>query len=61
MKQVQAVLGHSSAMVTLKVYSHLWSGDEDRTRSIVDTTFGVLRTRCGPNDLTAGKTAGQEG
>lgn len=44
-KQVQAVLGHSSAMVTLKVYSHLWPGDEDRTRAIVDATFGVLRTK----------------
>ena len=60
-KQVQAALGHSSATVTLKVYSHLWPGDEDRTRSIVEATFGLLRTRCGPDDLAASKTAGQEG
>jgi integrase len=60
-KQVQTVLGHSSAMVTLKVYSHLWPGDEDRTRSIIEANFGLLRTRCGPDDLAADKTASQEG
>jgi len=60
-KQGQAVLGLSSAMVTLKVYSHLWPGHEDRTRAIVDSTFAVLRTRCGLDDLAAHKTAGQDG
>jgi integrase len=38
-KQVQTVLGHSSAVVTLRVYAHLWSGDEDRTRTILDAAL----------------------
>jgi hypothetical protein len=49
-KQVQAVLGHSSAAITLRVYCHLRPGDEDRTHAIVDATLGVLRTECGPDD-----------
>jgi len=60
-KQVQTVLGHANAAITLRVYSHLWPGDEDRTRSIVDAAFDVLRTRCGPNTPAADKTAGQRG
>lgn len=58
-KQVQAVLGHASAMITLRTYSHLWPGDEDRTRSIVDATLGVLRTGCGLRDLDSGSAAGE--
>lgn len=38
-KQVQHALGHSSATVTLRVYSHLWPGDEDRTRAIMDAAL----------------------
>jgi integrase len=30
---VQRALGHSSATVTLNVYSHLWPTAEDRTRA----------------------------
>jgi integrase len=30
---VQRALGHSSATITLGVYSHLWPTAEDRTRS----------------------------
>jgi integrase len=60
-KQVQTVLGHANAAITLKTYSHMWPGDEDRTRSIVDAVFDVLRTGCGLDDLASGKTAGQEG
>jgi integrase len=41
-KQVQTVLGHSSAMVTLKTYAHLWPGDEDRTRDVMDAALGPL-------------------
>ena len=41
-KQVQAVLGHSSAVITLRVYSHLWPGDDDRTRSVMDAALGPL-------------------
>ncbi|MDQ1738080.1 MAG: hypothetical protein QOH56_4331 [Pseudonocardiales bacterium] len=46
-KQVQVVLGHASPVVTLKIYSHLWPGDEDRIRTISDATLDGLRTVCG--------------
>lgn len=68
-KQVQAVLGHSSAVITLRVYSHLWPGDEDRTRTIVDSVLGALSvsvrdTVCTgfvPSDLGADPVAVQAG
>jgi integrase len=44
-KQVQAFLGHASAMVTLRTYAHLWPGDEDRTRSVLDAALGPLGAR----------------
>ena len=34
-KQVQAVFRHSSAVITLRTYGHLWPGDDDRTRAII--------------------------
>lgn len=33
---VQAVLGHSSPAETLEVYTHLWPGDEDKTREVME-------------------------
>lgn len=44
-KQVQLALGHSSAAITLRVYTHQWPGDEDRTRAIIDSVFGLLRAQ----------------
>jgi integrase len=44
-KQVQAFLGHASAVVTLRTYAHLWPGDEDRTRSVLDAALGPLGAR----------------
>jgi len=41
-KQVQTVLGHSSAAITLRVYSHLWPGDDDRTRDVMDAALNSL-------------------
>lgn len=41
-KQVSSVLGHSSAVVTLRVYSHLWPGDDDRTRAVIDSVLAGL-------------------
>ncbi|MDP1876897.1 MAG: site-specific integrase [Actinomycetota bacterium] len=41
-KQVQTVLGHSSAAITLRVYSHLWPGDDDRTRDVMDAALSPL-------------------
>lgn len=60
-KQVQTVLGHSSATTTLQVYSHLWPGDEDRTRAIVDSALSGLRTERGPDDLESSDAAGERG
>lgn len=57
-KQVQTVLGHSSAVITLRVYAHLWPGDDDRTRSAIDS---VLRTGCGLGDESPRSDAGQSG
>ncbi|MEU7168790.1 site-specific integrase [Streptomyces morookaense] len=57
-KQVQVVLGHASAVITLRIYAHLWPGEDDRTRSVMDSVLGVLRTGCGPVDQTVEETAG---
>jgi integrase len=40
--QVQTVLGHASAVITLRTYAHLWPGDEDRTRNVMDAALGPL-------------------
>ncbi|RPK91371.1 hypothetical protein EES46_10955 [Streptomyces sp. ADI98-10] len=53
------VLGHASAVITLRIYVHLWPGEEDRTRSVMDAVFGGLRTGCGPVGETTSETAGQ--
>ncbi len=58
-KQVQVVLGHSSPMITLRVYAHLWPGDDDRTRAVIDSTLNGLRTVCGLQEVEEGSTAGQ--
>jgi integrase len=58
-KQVQAVLGHANAMITLRTYAHLWPGDDDRTRDVMDATLSVLRTGCGPDTSAATIAAGQ--
>jgi integrase len=47
-KQVQLVLGHASAVITLRIYAHLWPGEGDRTRTVMDAVLGGLRTGCGP-------------
>lgn len=38
-KQVQAVLGHSTASQTLDVYAGMWPGDDDRTRAVMDAVL----------------------
>ena len=45
-KQVQMILGHASAAVTLSVYAHLWPGDDDKARGILDAALAdCVRTR----------------
>jgi integrase len=52
---VQRALGHSSATVTLGVYSHLWPSAEDRTRTAAS---GLMRAVLGiPADSV--RTAGE--
>lgn len=58
-KQVQAVLGHASAVFTLRTYAHLRPGDEDRTRSVIDAALNTLRTGCGLDAQTGGAAADQ--
>ena len=41
-KHVQSVLGHASAVITLQTYSHLWPGDDDRTRDVMDAALSPL-------------------
>lgn len=40
-KAVQAVLGHSSAAMTLDVYAGLWPDSDDRSRVAIDAAFAV--------------------
>lgn len=41
-KQVQERLGHSSPVITLKTYAHLWPGEDDRTRDVMDAVLAPL-------------------
>jgi integrase len=41
-KQVQAFLGHSSAVIALRTCAHMFPGDEDRTRNVLDAALGPL-------------------
>jgi integrase len=59
-KIVQSVLGHSSAVVTLAAYAHMWPGDDERTRAVIESTLGVLRTPGGLNDQKTGVVAGPD-
>lgn len=58
-KQVQPVLGHADAVITLRIYVHLWPGEEDRTRAVMDAVLGGLRTGCGQLSGTTRESAGQ--
>ncbi|MER6094879.1 site-specific integrase [Streptomyces sp. NPDC001728] len=58
-KQVQLVLGHASAVITLRIYAHLWPGEEDRTRAVMDAVLGGLRTGCGQVGSLTRESAGQ--
>ncbi len=41
-KQVQSFLGHASAVITLRTYAHMWPGDEDRTRNVLDAALSPM-------------------
>ena len=38
-KQVQTFLGHATAVITLQTYAHMFAGDEDRTRNVLDAAL----------------------
>ncbi len=40
-KTVQRRLGHSSAAMTLDVYSHLWPDSDERSRAAIDSYLGA--------------------
>jgi integrase len=44
-KQVQTLLGHSTAAITLRVYAHLIPGDDDRTRALMDAALAPVEAR----------------
>ncbi len=58
-KQVQAVLGHNSAVITLGTYAHLWPGDDDKTRAVIDDTLSILRTDGGLRTQSDDDSAGR--
>jgi integrase len=41
-KVIQTRLGHGSAVITLNTYGHLWPGDDDLTRTVMDSAFEIL-------------------
>lgn len=55
-KQVQTFLGHASAVITLRTYAHMFPGDEDRTRNVLDAALSPaaltdsVRTEAASND-----------
>lgn len=50
---VQRALGHSSASITLDVYSHLWPTAEDRTRAAASRLMGTAARAAADSVRTA--------
>ena len=40
-RAVASALGHADPGMTLRVYSHLWPSDEDRTREAIDAALAA--------------------
>lgn len=59
-KQVQMFLGHSNATTTLNTYSHLWPGDDDRTRAVLDAALsGLVRPADGLSAVGGSEDTGE--
>ena len=56
-KTVQNRLGHSSAMETLDVYSHLFPDSEDSTRKVVEEAFAMGAVVDREDDLRTSSSA----
>ncbi len=54
MKQVQTFLGHSSPVITLRTYAHLFPGDEDRTRNVLDSALAPLADSLRTEEVSEG-------
>ncbi|MGW6401636.1 hypothetical protein [Streptomyces sp. NPDC055134] len=53
-------LGHFAPAVSmLRIYAHLWPGEKDRTRTVMDAVLGGLRTGCELVDQATKEIAGQ--
>lgn len=39
---MQTFLGHASAVITLRTYAHMFPGDEDRTRNVLDAALSAV-------------------
>lgn len=50
-KAVQSILGHSSAMVTLDTYAHLFDSEEDKAPAAIDAVFGRTAEALSPPAL----------
>ncbi|MFJ6834893.1 hypothetical protein [Streptomyces sp. NPDC091209] len=48
-----------SAVTTLRIYAHLWPGEEGRTRTVMDAVLGGRRTGCGQVGDETRETTGQ--
>jgi integrase len=52
-KQVQERMGHATAVITLEVYGHLWPGDDDRTRDVMDAVLSPLADSLRTEDVAS--------
>lgn len=55
--EVQHVLGHANAAITLRTYAHLFPGDEERIRNMLDAALDLSENE--DNLRTTGTTEGQ--
>ncbi len=51
---VQDRLGHTSPMITLSTYAHLWPEDDDSTRAALDSVLGEMGSLWGPSASAKG-------
>ena len=52
-RAVAAALGHADPGMTLRVYSHLWPSDEDRTRDAIDAALAAPEDQVRTNGVLA--------
>lgn len=55
-KVVQARRGQASAKTTLDVYGHLFGGEDERTRTVIDHEFNALAASPPPDSAVGDQT-----